>query len=299
MKIELVQIFVQVVKSGGFSKAAQVLKVPKSTVSKGVAKLEKNTGTKLLLRTTRSQTLTPEGRVFYDACLGAIESIENAHKSLYGNENLLTGNIKLTSPEDLGTEVIAPCAGMLAQKYPGLSFQLIYTDEVLDLVKDGFDLAVRIGKLGESSLKVKKIGELKLILVASPGYLKNRDKISKPENLKDHDCLTMGFKTEWTQWLLKSNSSSVKIPIKSRLASNQMSSLLKASLSGAGVALVPAFLAQAYLKSEKLVRILPQWSTVGVSVSLLSPLPFSSSARLRLTADYLVQEIQKALEVID
>ena len=183
MQIELIQMFVQVVKSGSFTKAAQVLKLPKSTVSKGLAKLEKETGTKLLLRTTRSQTLTAEGRIFYDACSGAVESIENAHKSLYGNENLLTGKIKLTAPEDLGTEVIAPLAATLSQKYLNLSFQLIYTDEVLDLIKDGYDLAVRIGKLSESSLKVKKIGELKLILVASPTYLKSKNKISKKSKI--------------------------------------------------------------------------------------------------------------------
>ena len=296
MQIELIHMLIQVVKSGGFSKAAIALKLPKSTVSKAVTKLEKDTGTRLLLRTTRSQTLTAEGRVFYDACVGAIESIENAHKSLYGNENLLTGTIKLTAPEDLGTEVIAPAVGVLSQKYPGLSFQLIYTNEVLDLVKDGFDLAVRIGKLSESSLKVKKVGEVKLILVASPAYLKSRSKISKPEDLKEHECLTMNLKSETTQWQLKSNSGSAQVSVKSRVASNQMSSLLRAALSGAGVALVPAYLAKAFLESENLVRVLPQWSTSGVTVHLLSPLPFSSSARLRITADYLVSEIQKALE---
>jgi LysR family transcriptional regulator for bpeEF and oprC len=295
--IELIQIFVQVVKSGGFSKAAQALKIPKSTVSKAITKLEKDSGTKLLLRTTRTQTLTAEGRGFYDACVGAIESIENAHKSLYGNENLLTGTIKLTAPEDLGTEVIAPAAGVLSQKYPGLHFQLIYTNEVLDLVKDGYDLAVRIGKLSESSLKVKRIGEVKLILVASPSYLKKSGKISKPEDLKTHDCLTMSLQSEWTQWHLKSSSgSSAQVSVRSRVASNQMSSLLRAAVAGSGVALAPAFLAQPFLKSEKLIRVLPQWSTSGLTVSLLSPLPFSSSARLRLTADYLVGEMQKALE---
>jgi DNA-binding transcriptional LysR family regulator len=296
MQIELVQMFVQVVKSGGFSKAAQVLKVPKSTVSKAVSKLEKDTGVKLLLRTTRSQTLTAEGRGFYDACVGAVESIENAHKSLYGNENLLTGTIKLTAPEDIGTEVIAPAAAVLSQKYPGLSFQLIYTNDILDLVRDGYDLAVRIGKLSESSLKSKKIGEVKLILVASPQYLKNRDKISEPEDLKEHDCLTMSLKSEWTLWHLKSSSGSAQVNVKSRLASNQMTSLLRGAEAGAGIALVPSYLAQAHLKSKKLVTVLPQWSTSGMPVSMVSPLPFSSSARLRITTDYLFSEIQKALE---
>ncbi len=295
--LDIVHIFVQVIKSGGFSKAAEFLRLPKSSVSKAITRLEKESGTTLMLRTTRSQTLTAAGKAFYDSCVGPIEALENAKKSLYGNDSLLTGKIKLTAPEDLGSEVIAPSAGLLARKYPGLSFELIYTDEVLDLVKDGFDLAVRIGRLSESSLKVKKIGEIKLILIASPAYLKESSKINKLEDLKSHDCLVLGTRSAKGQWNLKSNSSSAQISIQPRLISNQMSSLLKAALAGAGIALVPGYLAQPYLRAEKLVRVLPQWVSPGLPVSLLSPLPFSSSARLRMAADHLVGEVQRALSM--
>lgn len=297
MDLELVHIFVQVIKSGGFTKAAASLRIPKSTVSKALTRLENETGTKLLLRTTRTQTLTAAGKAFYDSCIGPLDAIENAQKSLYNNDSLLSGNIKLTAPEDLGSEVIAPAAGILSQKHPGLSFELIYTDEVIDLVKEGYDLAIRIGRLRESSLKVKKIGEIKLILIASPAYLKTRSKISKLEDLKSHDCLVLGGRFMKGQWNLKSTTSSAQVTIEPRVVSNQMSSLLKAALAGGGIALVPAFLAHPYLKSEKLIRVLPQWISPGMTVSLLSPLPFSSSARLRMTADYLVSEVHKALEL--
>jgi LysR family transcriptional regulator for bpeEF and oprC len=296
MNLELVHIFIQVIKSGGFSKAADSLRLPKSTVSKSITRLEKESGTKLIIRTTRSQTLTAAGKIFYDSCVGPLESIENAQKSLYGNDSLLTGKIKLTAPEDLGSEVIAPAAGLLARKHPGLTFELIYTEEVLDLVKDGYDLAIRIGKLKESSLNVKKIGEVKLILIASPGYLKNNEKITKIEDLKSHDCLVLGSRSAKVPWHLRSNTSSSQVLIEPRIVSNQMSSLIKAALAGAGIALVPGFLAASYLNTDKLVRVLPQWTSQGMPVSLLSPLPFSSSARLRMTADILTSEVQKALE---
>ncbi|MBY0316052.1 MAG: LysR family transcriptional regulator [Bdellovibrionales bacterium] len=295
MDLELVHIFIQVIKSGGFSKAADSLKLPKSTVSKAITRLETETGTKLLLRTTRSQTLTASGKAFYDSCVGPLEAIENAQKSLYGSTSLITGNIKLTAPEDLGSEVIAPAAGLLTQKHPGLTFELIYTDEVLDLVKDGYDLAIRIGKLKESSIKVKKLGDIKLILVASPAYLKKKSKISKLEDLQDHDCLFLGPRSSRGQWVLKANASSVQVSIRPRIVSNQMSSLIKAALAGSGLALVPIFLAAPDLQSQRLVRVLPQWTTPGVPVSLLSPVPFSSSARLRLVTDHITQEVQKAL----
>ncbi len=297
MDLTLVHIFIKVIKSGGFSKAADALRLPKSTVSKAITRLETETNTKLLLRTTRSQTLTAAGKAFYDSCVGPLETIENAQKSLYGSNTLVSGTIKLTAPEDLGSEVIAPAAGKLARRHPNLSFELIYTDEVLDLVKEGYDLAIRIGRLRESSLKVKKIGELKLILISSPNYLKDNSKITKIEDLKSHDCLVLGNRTIMSQWTLKSSSSSSQISVNPRIVSNQMSSLLKAVIAGGGISLVPAYLAEPYFKSEKLVRVLPQWSSPGLPVSILSPLPFSTSARLRTTVDYFVSEIQKALQV--
>ena len=295
MEIELVHIFVKVVKMGGFSKAAEALRIPKSTVSKAVTKLEHDTGTKLLIRTTRSQTLTAAGKAFYDSCVGPIQTIEDAQKSLSGNDSILTGTLKITAPEDLGTEVLAPAAGQLAKKHPGLNFEFIYTDDVLDLVRDGFDLAVRIGTPKESGLKLKKAGEVVLILVASPSYLKSTEKIRKPEDLKNHSCLALlGLR----QWKLKSDSSSIHVSVQPRIISNQMSSLLKVAATNAGVALVPSYLAQPLINEGKLMHVLPKWHSEGMPVSILSPLPFASSARLRVTADYFLEELQKALATV-
>lgn len=295
MDIVLVQMFVKVVKMGGFSKAADAMRIPKSTVSKAVTRLESETGSKLLIRTTRSQTLTAAGRAFYDSCVGPIQAIEDAQKSLSGNDSLLTGTLKITAPEDLGTEVIAPAVGQLIHRHPGLKFELIYSDVVIDLVKEGYDLAVRIGNLKESSLKSKKLGEVKLIPVASPGYLRNKSKIHNPEDLREHTCLTLGPRSTQGEWLLKSKNRQAKISIEPRIVSNQMSSLLKATMANAGISVIPGFLCRQALESGKLVRVLPQWTTVGMPVSLLSPLAFSSSARLRIVADHLAEEIQKAL----
>lgn len=284
--IELVQIFVSVVKSGGFTKAAEAMRLPKSTVSKAVTRLEEETGTRLLLRTTRSQTLTAPGKAFYDSCVGPIQAIEDARRSLSGDESLLTGTMKITAPEDLGNEVLAAAAGALTLRHPGLNFDFVYTDRVLDLVKEGFDLAVRIGTLKESGLKAKKVGEVVLILVASPAYVQTNKRISKIQDLRDHSCLMLSIREVMHKW-----------KVQPRIQSNQMSSLVRSALAHAGVAMVPAYLARPYLESGRLVRVLPSWSAPGMNVSLLSPLPFSASARLRMTADCFVAELQKALRV--
>lgn len=294
MRIELIHIFVQVVRSGSFTRAAEVLRVPKSTVSKAVSRLETETGTKLLVRTTRSQTLTAAGKTLYDGCVGPLQAIEDAEKSLSGNDSLLMGVLKITAPDDLGTGILAPAAANLIRKYPGLSFDFNYTDRIVDLVKEGFDLAVRIGHLKESGLKVKRVGEVRLILIASPSYLKSEGRLSKPEDLKAHPCLSLG--TGRYVWPLRSDSgASAQVAIRPRIVSNHMSSLVKAAVAGGGVALVPSFLARPRIESGDIVRVLPHWTSQGLPVSVLSPLAFSSSARLRITTDFFIHELQKAL----
>lgn len=295
MDIALVHIFISVVKAGSFTKAAANLGLPKSTVSKAISQLEEITKTKILLRTTRSLSLTEAGRKFYDSCVGPLQAIEEAQRTLVGKDHLLNGNLKITAPEDLGTEVIAPAVGRLVQEYPGLSFELVYTDEVVDLIGGGYDLAIRIGYLKESSLKFKKLGEIKLILVTSSQYLKTMDKIQRPEQLQKYSCLSINPKPIREYWSLKSKSSQIKLKIQPRILCNQMSSLLKATLAGGGIALMPEFFCRREIESGNLVQILPQWSSVGMPVSVVSPLPFSASARLRLITDQISEVVQNAL----
>jgi DNA-binding transcriptional LysR family regulator len=295
MDLEVIRQFVKVVQNGSFTKAADSLRVPKSTLSKAVSGLEKETGTKLLLRTTRSLTLTAAGRAFYETCLSAVQTLEEAQKSLYGNDTIISGKIKLTAPEDLGSTVIAPAIGILTRKYPSLRFELIYTDEILDLVKDGYDLAIRIGKLSESALKVKRLGDLVLIPVASPDYLKSANKIRHPKDLEQHSCLAITSNTANKNWSFKSGKETATIKVHPRIESNLMSSLLQSAIAGAGVAFVPGFLAKKDLKTGDLVRILPEWSGAGIPVSLLSPLAMTSSARLKIVSETIFEEVRKAL----
>jgi LysR family transcriptional regulator, regulator for bpeEF and oprC len=295
MDLTITRLFVKVVQNGSFSKAALLLKVPKSTVSKAVSRLEKETGTKLLLRTTRSLTLTAAGRAYYDSCLGPIQTLEDAHKSLHGKDSILSGLVRITASEDLGIHVIAPCIGGLIAKHPGLDFELHYTDEVIDLVKDGFDLAVRLGRLNQSNFKVKKAGEVCLILVAAPDYLKRNDKIRQPSDLSKHDCITLNHLDLLSKWSLKSSKGSVQVPIRARASSNQMNSLLRTAISGGGVALVPNYICINEFKAGRLVHVLPDWHNAGRPVSLVSPLSSASSARLKVTTDSLFEAVHAAL----
>lgn len=296
MELEYSRLFVKVVQHGSFSKAALALQIPKSTVSKAISKLEKETGTKLLLRTTRSLTLTAAGRLFYETCLGPIQVLEEAQKSLYGADNIVAGVLNITAPEDFGSHVVSSSLAELIKKYPKLKFNLRYTNEIVDLVKDGFDLAIRIGKLKESQLKAKKVGDNRMVLVASAKYLKANPIVQHPKDLVEHSVLTIApLQAKWT--LQNKKGASATINLQPRILCNQMSSLVRIAVAGGGIALVPSFVCKDDIQNESLVRVLPDWFSQGWPVSLVSPVASNSSARLKITSDHLFAAIQKAIAI--
>ena len=250
MEIETTRIFVKVLQLGSFTKAATALKIPKSTVSRAVARLEKESGTKLLIRTTRQITATAAGRAFYENCVAPIQTLEDARKSLQGRDSLVMGHIRITAPEDIGEKIVSTEIAKLSRKHKGLTFELNYTDTIVDLIADGVDCAIRIGKLRVNRLKAIRLGHIVLIAVASPEYVKKNKPIKKPQDLLEHDCLSYTI----TNWILKSKKSSHKITVKPRIVSNQITGLIKLALSGAGVTYVPSYLCQEELKSGNLFK---------------------------------------------
>lgn len=293
LNLEQTRIFVKVVQTGGFSRAAELLKLPKSSVSKAVARLERESGTRLLLRTTRALAPTDAGRAYYERCTPALAALEDAQRALAGQDLSLSGHVRITAPEDLGAQVISPLIADLAKAHPSLSFELRYTDVVLDLVRDGYDVAIRIGKLPASRLFAKKLGETTLVAVAAPAYVQCAPRIRRPADLVAHPCLAIS--ADGPRWTLRRGRETVRLEIRPRILCNQMTSLLSMAVRGAGVALVPAFLCRAEIQSGRLVRLLPRWTRSGVPVSITSPLGSSSSVRLRLVMDQLAAAVSRAL----
>lgn len=295
MELETTRVFVKVVEFGSFSKAAENLRLPKSTVSRAISRLETETGSKLLVRTTRSLTLTAAGRAFYDTCRGPVQILEDARKSLDGRDSLISGLVRVTSPEDLGEGTLASIFSELARKHPKLRVEFLYTDKIVDLVRDGFDLAIRLGKLKDSSLKSKKLGTVRMVLVAAPKYFKDHDAITRPEDLKAHACLGHSG-SFFNDWNLKSKRSSVRLEMQAKIGGNQMTSLVWMAVGGAGIALVPSHLCRRDLQAGRLERVLPEWEGPEFQAWLVSPQATSSIARVKVIADALATAITKTLE---
>lgn len=295
IKLELTQIFVKVAQQGSFTKAANLLGLPKSNVSKAVSQLEQLTQTKLLLRTTRQQSLTEAGRAYYEKCIGPIQALEEAQKNIYGHDAVVQGQIKITASEDVGINVLSPIIGKLATTNPNLQFQLELTDQVVDLVKEGYDLAIRLGSLNDSLLKAKYVGELELILVASEEYLNNAEPITCPKDLKHARILSISDSAISNKITLQNNKKKSQVTISPIIICNQMSSLIAMAMEGAGVLLVPSYLCRDHIKKGKLKRVLPYWSYVGYPVHIVSPVSIGETARLKLVSELISKELKKLL----
>ncbi|MCM2348655.1 MAG: LysR family transcriptional regulator [Bacteriovoracaceae bacterium] len=288
MEIELSRIFVKVIQHRSFSSAAEILKLPKSSVSRAISRLELESGTKLIIRTTRSLNLTEAGREFYEACLPAVLMLEEAQRNLEGKDKTISGTIKITAPEDLGIWVISPVIAELSLKHPTLNFEFSFTDSVVDIIKEGFDIAIRLGKRIDSGLKLTQTGDVVLIAVASPKYLAKNEKIKHPNDLKEHTFLSHFWSKQWT---MKSVKAVVNVPIKTKITGNNMISIMNMSIAGCGIAFVPRYLCDSHLKLGKLVHVLPEWKSLPISASIITPVSPSSSLKLKTT----VTAIQKAL----
>lgn len=294
MNLELLYYFVKVVQNGSFSKAALSLKMPKSTLSKAVSKLEEDTGTKLLTRTTRSISLTAAGNTLYKSCFSALQTLENAQKSINGQDSKYVGNLKITAPEDLA-HIIAPAISALSAKHADLLFTINFTNQVVDLVRDGYDLAIRIGKLTESNFKVKRVGDIILVAVASHNYVAKHKHIQHPNDLMQHACLAYNSHLLNNYWSFKSKTQHVKVDIKTKICCDNMPALVTMALCGSGVALVPKHLCTAALASGQLILVLPEWEGISFPLSIISPLPIASSVRLKTTTEFLLDALQKAI----
>jgi LysR family transcriptional regulator for bpeEF and oprC len=293
MELESSRVFVKVVQLGSFSKAALLLKMPVSSVSRTISGLEGEVGTKLLTRTTRSLRLTAAGRGFFESCVGPVQLLEDARRSLQGRDSIMAGPIKLTAPEDLGKYVVTPAIASLAREHPDLMFEFNFTDQMVDLVAEGYDLAVRIGPLAPSRLRARKAGAVRMILVASQAYLKNAPPLREPRDLERHSILL--FSDEAVPKLqLHSKKSSTTVRVRPRVHGNQMESLLHLAAHHAGVAAVPQFTFE-NTPSTGLVRVLADWTLGNYTAYIVSPGGADRPARVRLAAERLAETLEKML----
>ncbi len=255
MDFNEVSIFIKVIQKGSFSAAAMALNMPKSTVSTKISNLEKQLGLSLITRTTRKIRLTPAGEAFYLRSNKAIEEILAAESELKAETMAPQGRLRITAPVDIGNTLLPNLAVHFLKLYPRVNLEIVLTDQNVDFLDDEIDLALRAGKLKDSSLIAKKIGEVSFRLYASPKYLAEKKTPVTIADLKTHHGVF--FASLWKDgWTLKSDKKSYQVKLAQKLVVNNMKMVHGLALEGAGIALLPTFFCEEDVKKGKLIPIL-------------------------------------------
>ncbi|SPA45311.1 LysR substrate-binding domain-containing protein [Cupriavidus taiwanensis] len=284
------RFFVVAVAHGGFAAAGRALGVPKSTVSKRVAELEQALRARLLYRSSRSFTLTDAGRDFYDHARAALIEAEAAQEAVQRRVAEPSGTVRITAAVPTAQHYLAPHLPALARAYPRLHVQLEVSDRMVDLVQEGFDIAVRshFAPLPDSGLVQRQLAVEDIVLVASPGYLAERGTPEAPAQLSGHDGLLTGAAAgTWRLW--GPGGARAEASPAPRMTVNESTVLLGAAIAGLGIVPLPHALCRAALAAGRLARVLPQWTAGSVTTTLLLPARRGQLPGVRATVDFLVQ----------
>lgn len=283
-------VFVRVIQAGSFSKAARQFEMPVSTVSAKVAALEKSLGVSLINRTTRRLRLTDPGEVFFKHAVRAVSELQTAQTLTQEIQEGVHGKVRITAPVEVGMTSLADCVADFMAKSPSVQVELVLTDRLVDLVGEGFDIAIRIGELKDSTLIAKRIGTSGTQLYAGAGYLKKAPPIKRPADLVEHSCLifTNAFTGDWS---LEKGQQSQKIPVKTAFSANNLITIHRLTVQNRGVALLPAFLCQDDVEKKRLVPVLEGWATRRYPVHILYPQQSFVPKSTRALIDHLSESL--------
>ncbi|RDJ19762.1 LysR family transcriptional regulator [Bosea caraganae] len=288
-RIDLFRVFARVVECSSFTRAADTLGLPRSSVSAAVSELEARVGALLLHRTTRRVSPTQDGAAFYERCLRVISDVEETEGLFRQSGAMPSGKLRIDVPGRIGRLVIAPALPDFLAAYPGIDIDLGVTDRAVNLVEDSVDCVLRVGPLSDSGLVARSIGKLILINVASPAYLARYGVPLKPDDLSEHWAVNYaspatGRIEDW-EWL-EQDSACTKA-LRSRVTVNSAEAYIACCLAGLGLIQVPAYDVRQHILAGELVEVLPQHRAESMAVTLLYSHRRHLSRRLQVFADWL------------
>ncbi|WP_119254365.1 LysR family transcriptional regulator [Shinella zoogloeoides] len=295
-RIDLFRIFVRVVECSNFTRAADMLGMPRSSVSAAVQELEGRVGARLLHRTTRVVSPTQDGLAFYERCRRLIADVEEA-ENVFRQTAAPSGRLRIDVPGRIGRLVIAPALPEFLDTYPEIDIDLGVTDRAVNLVEDSVDCVLRVGPLADSGLIARQIGDLPLINVASPAYLLHHGMPEAPEDLRDHLAINYASPSsgrieawEWVEdGVIKTR------PMRSRVAVNSAEAYIACCVAGLGLIQIPAYDVRDHLSVGELVEVLPSYRAEPMPVTLLYPHRQHLSRRLQVFADWLEALLRQRL----
>lgn len=287
--LESIRAFVEVVETGGFSRAAARLGVSKSILSRRVSALEADLGARLLARTTRGISPTEAGLEFKLRAERILADLEEAREAVAQTGESLGGTLRIALPLSFGLRHVQPVLQELALEHPRLKIEAAYSDGLVDLVAERFDVAVRLGVLADSTLVARRIAPIHAAVVASPAYLDRRGRPATPADLADHDAVVQTGMRQGEAWRFQDGKRTITVRPDARFRADNAEAVARATVAGLGVAMLPTFLAGTYIETGELEPILTGFP-IGVDAGLyiVRP-PGSAPAKVRILTDRMVE----------
>lgn len=288
-RLEDMETFARVVEAGSISGAAERLGIAKSAVSRRLSDLETRLGVQLFRRTTRRLDLTDSGRGFYERCTRILSDVEEAEDAVSQAHGTLRGKLRVAVPMSFGLLHLGPAICEFMQAHPDLEFDLDMNDRQVDLLAEGFDLALRIAELEDSSLIARHLAPIHTVVCASPAYLARHGTPETPEQLAEHDCLVYSNNREPTLWHYKDAQDNAKsIRVHARLQASNGDFLRLAAVAGQGICLQPTFMAYQAIEQKQLIPILAAYKWPILNAYAIYPQTRHLSHRVRVFVDFLI-----------
>jgi DNA-binding transcriptional LysR family regulator len=292
-KFQELSVFAAVVDAGSFVRAAEALDMSKPAVSRHVAELKSRLGVRLLHRTTRRLSLTEEGEVFYGRCRELLANLEEAEAEITSRTGKASGQLKVSAPVSFGLLHLAPLwAGFMA-RHPDVVLDITLSDRMVDLVEEGFDLAIRIARLPSSSLVSRTLSSSRLVLCASPRYLKTHGAPRQPADLARHTVFAYSLLSSGESWEFEGPQGHMSVKVNPRMRTNSGDTCRAVALQHLGLIIQPSFLVAEELRSGALVEVMPQYRSLEFDISAVYPSRKHVLPKVRLLIDYLAAALKK------
>jgi LysR family transcriptional regulator for bpeEF and oprC len=290
-KLQAMEVFVQVVDAGGFTRAAENMQLPKATVSTLIQSLEGALSVKLLHRTTRHVSVTADGAAYYERCLRILSDVREAEESLSRTRLSPSGRLRVDAPTGLSSDVIVPALPDFFARYPDILLELGSSDRTVDLIEEGVDCAVRGGQLGDSNLIARRVGILDFVTCATPDYLSRYGRPVHPNDLLRHRCVNyFSSRTgKIIDWDFTRNGERVQVALPGHIAVNDTNAYVAAGLAGLGIIQMSTFMMEPMIKSGRFETLLDDWTTDPLPVHVVYPQNRHLSAKVRVFVEWVAE----------
>lgn len=283
-------MFVAVMETGSFTAAAARVGTSSGQASKLVSRLESELGVRLLSRTTRAVSPTEAGQAYFDRLRPLLEEFDNLDAAVRDASRAPRGRLRLTAPLTFGTIEIAPALNEFVAAFPEIELDVSFSDRVVNLVDEGFDMAIRVGRPGDSSMIARKLCDVRIVVIGSPAYLEQRGEPETPADLSRFDCILDTNFRDPERWPFRDESGEpFGVHVDGRIRYSNAEACLNAAEAGLGLACVPSFIAGEAVRTRRMLRVLRRFETAPYAVHALYPHSRHLAAKVRVLVNFLVE----------